>query len=87
MQCNIIQLAEDPLMLRSEVNETEIKVMYASPTIHVEKEEEAYSVRSLVADLGGSLGLFIGFNFLMIWDLIIFLIEKVKAGVRTYHHR
>ena len=79
MQCNIIQLAEDPLMLKSEVNETEIKVMYASPTIHVEKEEEAYSVRSLVADLGGSLGLFIGFNFLMIWDLMIFLVEKVKG--------
>ena len=27
--------------------------MYASPTIHVEKEEEAYSVRSLVVNLRG----------------------------------
>ena len=70
-------------MLRSEVNETRIKLMYASATIHVEKEEEAYSVRSLVADLGGSLGLFIGFNFLMIWDLIMFLVEKVKGVMTT----
>ena len=70
-------------MLRSEVNETRITLMYASPTIHVEKEEEAYSVRSLVADLGGSLGLFIGFNFLMIWDLIMFLFEKVKGVMTT----
>ena len=65
-------------MLTSEINETSIKVMYASPKIHVEKEEEAYSVRSLVSDLGGALGLFIGFNFLMIWDLIIIVIEKVR---------
>ena len=42
--------------------------MYASPTIHVEKEEEAYSVRSLVVNLGRALGLFVGFYFLMIWD-------------------
>ena len=70
-------------MLRSEVNETRITLMYASPTIHVKKEEEAYSVRSLVADLGGSLGLFIGFNFLMIWDLIMFLVEKVKGVMTT----
>ena len=72
-------------MLRSETNETRISLMYASATIHVEKEEVAYSVRSLVADLGGSLGLFIGFNFLMIWDLIIFLVEKVK-GMNCLHH-
>ena len=56
-------------MLRSEVNETRITLMYASPTIHVEKEEEAYSVRSLVVlNLGRALGLFVGFYFLMIWD-------------------
>ena len=74
----IFQLVEDPLVLRSEVNMTVLRLMYSSPTIHIEREEEAYPARTLVADLGGALGLFIGFNFLMIWDLLIFLIEKIK---------
>ena len=41
------------------------------PTIQVLREEEAYPILSLVADIGGILGLFIGFNFLMIFDWIV----------------
>ena len=37
----------------------------------MEKEEEAFSFESLVADVGGVLGLFIGFNFLEIMQFFI----------------
>ena len=49
---------------------TGVRVL-ASDTIKVLREEEAFSFVSLVADCGGVLGLFIGFNFLMIWDWIV----------------
>ena len=44
--------------------------------VEVQREEFAYPTISLVADVGGVLGLFIGFNFLMIWDWIIWGIKK-----------
>ena len=46
----------------------ELVIAYAGNSIEVQREEEAYSLLSLVADVGGVLGLFIGFNFIMIWD-------------------
>ena len=55
--------------------------MFSSDTILVRKEEEAFPFASLVADCGGILGLFIGFNFLMIWewmmDLLLIIVHKV----------
>ena len=50
---------------------------YTTDTIEVLKEEEAYSFASLVADIGGVLGLFIGFNFLMIWDWIVWGVKQL----------
>ena len=50
--------------------------MFGSSEVQVEAEEEAASFPSLVADCGGTLGLFIGFNFMMLWDLIVFLADK-----------
>ena len=46
------------------------------PSVEVLTEEEAYTLLSLVADVGGVLGLFIGFNFLMIWDWIVMGLQK-----------
>ena len=55
--------------------------MFSSDTILVRKEEEAFPFASLVADCGGILGLFVGFNFLMIWewmmDLLLIIVHKV----------
>ena len=52
-------------------------LIYSSP-VQVLKEEEAFSFGSLVADCGGVLGLFIGFNFLKVWDWIVLATEHLR---------
>ena len=54
------------------------------PTVEVLREQEAYPILSLVADIGGILGLFIGFNFLMIFDWIVL---PFKRFVDFFHKR
>ena len=39
-----------------------------SQNTHIEEEVLVYSFESLVAELGGSLGLFLGFSFMTVWD-------------------
>ena len=56
-------------------------------TVEVLSEQEAYPFLSLVADVGGILGLFIGFNFLMVWGMIVkciihFIGFKLKCSSR-----
>ena len=50
--------------------------MFQSSTVEVFVEREAYSLVSFVADMGGVLGLFVGFNFLMVWDFAVLLREN-----------
>ena len=59
-------------------NVTVLEIQFDSPSIAIEKEEEEYSIWTLVADCGGVLGLFIGFNFLMIWDIIHVVYQRIK---------
>ena len=61
---------------RADLNATNVWLTIASPKITVEKEVESYSVTAFVADYGGILGLFVGFNFLMIWDCIVYIYES-----------
>ena len=70
--CTFVQMTENALTLYSsdETNRTGL-VLFLSDTVQVLKEEKAFPFASLVADCGGILGLFIGFNFLMIWDWIM----------------
>ena len=49
---------------------------FASDSVIVQREVEAFSFQSLVADCGGVLGLFIGFNFLTVWDWIVLLLNS-----------
>ena len=53
--------------------------MFATASVQVLREDEAFSVGSLVADIGGVLGLFVGFNFLMVWDWLTGIMEKIKC--------
>ena len=58
-------------------NKTKIMLYFTSKSVKVLREEKAYPFGSLVADVGGVLGLFIGFNFLMIWDLACHVIREL----------
>ena len=64
--------------------DSDVKVMFQSSTVEVLKEEEAYSLVSFVADMGGVLGLFVGFNFLMIWDFAVILGNKWNPFKRMF---
>ena len=59
-------------------DETVLALMYSSDSIEVQREQLVYPFLSLVADVGGVLGLFIGFNFLMIWDWMITAVSSLK---------
>ena len=39
-----------------------------SPYVLVETESLLYSIESLVAEFGGTLGLFLGFSFMALWE-------------------
>ena len=73
-----IQIAQTPTEMPSA--KTELLPVFASDSVLVKKEQEAFSFASLVADCGGCLGLFIGFNFLMIWDWIVLLLERLATS-------
>ena len=34
------------------------------------REVEVYPLESFISEFGGALGLFVGFSFMMIWDII-----------------
>ena len=70
------QMTETPLKY-SNFEASRVLLPYLkSNTIEVQREEEAFPIGSMVADVGGALGLFIGFNFLMIWDWIVLVWHK-----------
>ena len=68
----------EPIVMDTKKNISEIRILFSGQTVIIEKEELAYPFTSLMADFGGVLGLFIGFNFLMIWDIIFSVIKKIK---------
>ena len=57
-------------------SKTVLSLMFASSTVLVAKDEIEFTFDDLVADCGGVLGLFIGFNFLMVWDMIFFIFKN-----------
>ena len=59
------------------LNGTTLFVMtLAKRKLTVRTEERYPDFASLVADIGGTLGLFLGFSFLMLWELVINIATK-----------
>ena len=75
-----MQIQEDN---ESPDHDPQLHLAYSEDYVEVLKEEEAYSFLSLVADCGGILGLFIGFNFLMVWDWIIIVFSMIPLKSYT----
>ena len=59
-------------------NGTVVMIMFGSSLVEERFEEEAFSIGDLVSEFGGILGLFIGFNFLMVFDFAVILIAKIR---------
>ena len=57
----------------------------ASTTLKIEKETYVYPAISFISEIGGSLGLFVGFSFLTIWDWFDPIFEKIpNAWTKNY---
>ena len=81
LTCHPLQLAEEPLLTGSggETNMTVTRIMFGSEQVQVEEEQLAFTGTDLLADCGGILGLFIGFNFIMIVDVILIFIQRFNC--------
>ena len=55
---------------------------FSSNRMSVSEEIYIYPATSFLAEVGGALGLFLGFNFLMVWDFIEWIIFMVAKKYR-----
>ena len=52
-------------------NGSKLFAVLSTQNVLVRREVLAFPTDSLVADCGGVLGLFLGFNFLMVWEWML----------------
>ena len=63
------RMVDDPVSITDRIPDTSLILLWAvDPNTNTETERFDYPLESLVAELGGTLGLFIGFSFMMILD-------------------
>jgi hypothetical protein len=77
------KLAAEPL--KSEKRNPGLRLMLATSLVKSNQEGLAYPWVSVVAELGGSLGLFLGFSFNMISDAVEFLIYYLNQAPGPGH--
>ena len=80
-------------MAEPSVRHAELQVQYilqlCTKKTTIKTEQLIYPVTSLVADFGGTLGLFLGFSFISIWDnLALFRIscKFIQRQFRKIEH-
>ena len=47
------------------------------------REVEVYPLESFISEFGGALGLFVGFSFMMVWDIIEMSLTILIAKFKT----
>ena len=55
----------------------ELILWLSTPYVLLETEQYLYPFKSLVADVGGTLGLFLGFSIMSLWEYVEILIAIV----------
>ena len=56
----------------------EFAISIVSTDVTVKTEELLYPITSFVSEYGGAFGLFLGFSFMMVWDVAFFFFQAVK---------
>ena len=57
------------------INGSKVIIQYSNPYIQVIKDSRSYDMQSLIGEVGGTLGLLLGFSFVSIFDLLEQIIE------------
>ena len=57
-------MADYPIYIEESRESLDLQIMFSSSSVTLAREEYAFSFSSLLGDVGGVLGIFIGFNFL-----------------------
>ena len=57
---------------------------YSSNSLTLKEETLLYPFESFLAELGGSLGLFLGFSFLTLWEIVLKLPRVFLNSWRKY---
>ena len=69
------------------IKDTNMNILYiigfASTEVTELEEVYTYPILSFLSELGGALGLFLGFSFLMIWDFSSWTILTLKRKLQT----
>ena len=81
-QYNEFKLVDTPMNGFS--NGPSLKIMFGSKNVLEETEQEMFPFGAFVAECGGCLGLFLGFSFLMFYDMIVMMARMVKKMFEAY---
>ena len=63
----------------TEADVTVTRIMFGSEKVQVEEEQLTFTGTDLLADFGGILGLFIGFNFIIIVDINVIFVQRFNC--------
>ena len=62
-------------MMPSAGNMSGLMIGYSSNSLVVKEETLIYPLQSFLAEVGGSLGLFLGFSLIGLWDSIVSIVK------------
>ena len=57
---------------------------FSTTTLTIKEETLLYPFQSFLAEAGGSLGLFLGFSFLNVWNLFLTSWIKIWKAINKY---
>ena len=66
------------ILLQNFLKSLALIIKWLDKELSLETEALAYDSLTFVANFGGTLGLFVGFSFYMLWDLILPVFERCK---------
>ena len=78
------QFISEPVPSSFKTDNLFVGLWSVSKKTYTEKEELIYPLRSLVAEFGGTLGLFLGFSFMTLWDGVEFALKASNKFISFF---